>query len=421
MLKLEGAERLILQVILNFQGDSGNYVVDVRISEETDLPLDDVRNWLLTLQDKEFVSVVRGETGLSTFIEAKGVLALKQSLPLTLKRIEDVQEQLGTVRVPSTDPHAANSNGTGLQPTTTEPERATERSDYGDQTEPISGVMPTGSTSSEGSQSGKKPTRRLATCFAGLCLGSILTIFALAILSEYQQRGSPRRVVRHLLGAQNVPSQFGRSDTASQYTKKDDSPDPGTGATSAASVASELATTTNQALAADGSQVEVSVWNENVKTFLTALNHQVTSGISVDQLKQFYDGNVVSWKIGVGRREGPKRSKEAFEFYDLPLAPIYLAGERALEGPAHLVIRRVTLRNAPTNPTEGPLNPDEAAVHAALQQGIAEIRARSEPAVYPGDGYEVPYNVPIFVKGCLAVRDSTTVELIVVEWSYIKT
>src|SRR5262249_19331831 len=93
MLRLEGAERLILQAILSIQGDSGAYTADSRIAQETDLPLEDVRNWLLTLQDKEFVNLVRGKTGLRAFVEAKGVLALKQSLPFTLKRIEDEQKQ----------------------------------------------------------------------------------------------------------------------------------------------------------------------------------------------------------------------------------------------------------------------------------------------------------------------------------------
>ena len=75
------------------QGDSGNYVADSRIAEETDLALDDVRNWFLTLQDKELVSIVRGETGLRRSSRRRGVLTLKQSLPFTLKRIEDEQRQ----------------------------------------------------------------------------------------------------------------------------------------------------------------------------------------------------------------------------------------------------------------------------------------------------------------------------------------
>lgn len=86
MMRLEGA-------ILAAQGDPGSYVTDARIAQNSDVALDDVRNWLLTLQDKELITVVRGETGLRAFVEAKGVLALKQSLPFTLKRIEDEQRQ----------------------------------------------------------------------------------------------------------------------------------------------------------------------------------------------------------------------------------------------------------------------------------------------------------------------------------------
>ena len=52
-MRLEGAERLILQAILGLQGDSGNYVADARIAEETDLALDDVRNWLLTFRTRD--------------------------------------------------------------------------------------------------------------------------------------------------------------------------------------------------------------------------------------------------------------------------------------------------------------------------------------------------------------------------------
>jgi hypothetical protein len=93
MMRLEGAERLILQAILSIQGDSADFTADSRTAKETDLDIEDVRNWLFTLADKDFVNVVRGQNGLRAFIEAKGILALKQSLPFTLKRIEDEQKE----------------------------------------------------------------------------------------------------------------------------------------------------------------------------------------------------------------------------------------------------------------------------------------------------------------------------------------
>src|SRR5271166_2217046 len=93
MMTLEAAERLILQTILGLQGDAGNFVDDARIAEETDLDLVDVRNWLLNLEKKGLVSIVKGETGLRALVEPLGVLTLNQSLPYTLKRIEDEQSQ----------------------------------------------------------------------------------------------------------------------------------------------------------------------------------------------------------------------------------------------------------------------------------------------------------------------------------------
>jgi predicted GTPase len=73
------AERLILQSIVESQGDYGRPVSDFIISHDTSLKLEDVRNILQMLQENEMVSLVFTERGLVTFIEAKGRLELSQS------------------------------------------------------------------------------------------------------------------------------------------------------------------------------------------------------------------------------------------------------------------------------------------------------------------------------------------------------
>jgi serine/threonine protein kinase len=80
-MKLDGAERMILQAIHDIQGESTNYIDDSQIAAVTRISSRDVRDWLETLEGKDFIQRARTTEGDSAYITAKGRLALKQSAP----------------------------------------------------------------------------------------------------------------------------------------------------------------------------------------------------------------------------------------------------------------------------------------------------------------------------------------------------
>jgi predicted transcriptional regulator len=82
MARLIGAQKLVLQAILNIQGDSPNFVEDSQIAQSTRIALKDVRDWCETLEGEGYVDVARTETSLSVSITAKGKLVLKQFQPI---------------------------------------------------------------------------------------------------------------------------------------------------------------------------------------------------------------------------------------------------------------------------------------------------------------------------------------------------
>jgi hypothetical protein len=67
---------LVLQAISNQAGDTGAYVTDAQIAQNTNIALKDVRDWIETLEGDGHVEVVRTEAGLSASITADGRLAL---------------------------------------------------------------------------------------------------------------------------------------------------------------------------------------------------------------------------------------------------------------------------------------------------------------------------------------------------------
>ena len=64
-MKLEGGERLVLKTLLDLQGDSQDYVEDFRVAAPTKMAVQDVRDWLATLEDKGFVERTRLTDGFS--------------------------------------------------------------------------------------------------------------------------------------------------------------------------------------------------------------------------------------------------------------------------------------------------------------------------------------------------------------------
>ena len=58
-MKLEGGERLVLKILRDLQGDSTDYVDDARLAVATKMLVEDVRDWLETLEGKGFVERTR--------------------------------------------------------------------------------------------------------------------------------------------------------------------------------------------------------------------------------------------------------------------------------------------------------------------------------------------------------------------------
>ena len=76
MARLFGAQPLVLQAILNVQGDAQAFIEDTRICQATRISLRDIRDWFLTLDNDEQVDLALTENGMSASVNAKGRLAL---------------------------------------------------------------------------------------------------------------------------------------------------------------------------------------------------------------------------------------------------------------------------------------------------------------------------------------------------------
>jgi uncharacterized caspase-like protein len=76
MARLYGAQRLVLQAIQDAQGETSTFIEDARIAQATQIALRDMRDWLLTLDQEEYVDLALIEGGLKASVTAKGRLAL---------------------------------------------------------------------------------------------------------------------------------------------------------------------------------------------------------------------------------------------------------------------------------------------------------------------------------------------------------
>ena len=82
-MKLESGERLVLKNLLDLQGDSGENVEDFRVAAVTKMGVQDVRDWLETLEGKGFVERTRLTDGFSAYVTAKGKQALRLTEPIS--------------------------------------------------------------------------------------------------------------------------------------------------------------------------------------------------------------------------------------------------------------------------------------------------------------------------------------------------
>lgn len=76
MAKFFGAQRLVLQVILDAQGDSQGFIDDTLVAQKTQISLRDTRDYLLTLDQNEYIDLALAESGLKAAVNARGRLAL---------------------------------------------------------------------------------------------------------------------------------------------------------------------------------------------------------------------------------------------------------------------------------------------------------------------------------------------------------
>jgi hypothetical protein len=76
MARLFGAQRLVLQAIQDAQGDTQAFVEDTRIAQATQISLRDMRDWLLTLDQDQYVDLALTEGGLKAGVTPQGRLAL---------------------------------------------------------------------------------------------------------------------------------------------------------------------------------------------------------------------------------------------------------------------------------------------------------------------------------------------------------
>ena len=108
---LEGGERLVLKTLRDLQGDTGDYVDDARLAAATKMFVEDVRNWLATLEDKGFVGRARVTYGFSAYVTPMGKLELSklelrrtEPIPFTERLNNALREEEHRPRAPAPEP-----------------------------------------------------------------------------------------------------------------------------------------------------------------------------------------------------------------------------------------------------------------------------------------------------------------------------
>jgi len=95
---LEGSERKLLHAIVREQGNAqAGYVEDSKIAEIAYLRIEEVRDYLETLEGRGFVERSIGVSGHSAYITAKGRLELRQSESVDDDRDESTQRRIKVV------------------------------------------------------------------------------------------------------------------------------------------------------------------------------------------------------------------------------------------------------------------------------------------------------------------------------------
>ena len=71
MAKLYGAQQMVFQAILNAQGETSAYIEDTKVAQVTQIAMRDMRDWLLTLDQEEYIDLTLTDSGLRASITPK--------------------------------------------------------------------------------------------------------------------------------------------------------------------------------------------------------------------------------------------------------------------------------------------------------------------------------------------------------------
>lgn len=82
MARLFGTQRMVLEAIINAQGETSAFIEDAKVAQVTRIALRDMRDWFLTLDQDEYVELALTEGGLKASVTPKGRLALGLFRPL---------------------------------------------------------------------------------------------------------------------------------------------------------------------------------------------------------------------------------------------------------------------------------------------------------------------------------------------------
>jgi len=110
MPKLWGSQKKVLQAISDLPKDAADSVMDTQIAQATDIAINNVRDWLETLEEEGYVEVARTEAGLSASVTASGRQTLGQFRPYS-------PSTPGSAPLPTTKPSLSPTGPPDPQPT----------------------------------------------------------------------------------------------------------------------------------------------------------------------------------------------------------------------------------------------------------------------------------------------------------------
>jgi len=96
MTRLIGAQKMVLHAISKIQEETGDPAQDTQIAERTNIALNNVRDWFLTLMKDEYVDLVRTRSGYCASITENGRLTLDLFKPFSAEEKATARPQRDT-------------------------------------------------------------------------------------------------------------------------------------------------------------------------------------------------------------------------------------------------------------------------------------------------------------------------------------